>query len=103
MTNEEILAPATATVEQFVERFTAELDGFVRERLPMTMSNADYANGTSGMLIALNRVVATCTVAFAETHGMAEVLARGLVARQLTNNLDQAYDAFHAGQGGTVQ
>lgn len=83
--------------EQYRDRFTTELDEFVRERLPLTMSNDHYEAGTTGMLVALARVTSQCVVAWGETYGIEAVKAQLATRSQLDEDFGIAYQALADG------
>jgi len=88
-------------INAFAQRFTKELDSYVREQLPVTMPNDEYARATAAMLLALNRTLATCSVAFAKTHGVERKRVETHMLINFRDNLTMAYDA--AEREGTMQ
>lgn len=89
-------------INAFAERFTAELDQYVREALPQTMTNEEYGRATAAMLLSLNRTLATCSVAFGKTHGVERRRIETNMLINFRDNLTMAYDAAAEGQA-TVQ
>jgi hypothetical protein len=89
-------------INAFAERFTRELDEFVRERLPVTMDDVEYGRATAAMLISLNRTMASTGVAFAMTHGVQRQFLETTQIATFRDNLTLAYDAVQKGSG-TVQ
>ena len=89
-------------INAFAERFTAELDKYVREALPQTMTNEEYGRATAAMLLSLNRTLATCSVAFAKTHGVNRKQIETNMLINFRDNLTLAYDAADQGHA-TVQ
>lgn len=89
-------------ISAFAERFTKELDDYVRGELPQTMTNEEYGRATAAMLLALNRTLATCSVAFGKTHGVERKRIEAHMLINFRDNLTLAYDAADQGQA-TVQ
>lgn len=83
--------------EDMTARFTRELSEFMRERLPTTLSDAEFAAASSGMMIALNRQLATCAAAFGETHQVNPQALKKIVKAQFDNNLARALDTLRRG------
>lgn len=52
---------------ELADRFTNELGDWVRERIPVLMGDMEFAATSSALMIALNRKLAECAVAFGET------------------------------------
>lgn len=92
---------SVSPINAFCERFTKELDTYIREQLPVTMSNEEYGRGTAAMLLALNRTLATCSVAFGKTHGVERKRIETMMLINFRDNLTMAYDAAEA--EGTMQ
>lgn len=59
-----------AHTAELADNFTNELGSWLRERLPILMSNSEFAATSSALMIALNRKLADAVVAFGETHGV---------------------------------
>jgi hypothetical protein len=89
-------------INAFAERFTKELDDYVRTSLPVTMTNEEYGRATAAMLLALNRTLATCSVAFGKTHGVDRKRIETHMLINFRDNLTLAYEASEQGAG-TVQ
>lgn len=89
-------------INAFAERFTSELDAYVRDALPQTMTNDEYGRATAAMLLALNRTLATCSVAFGKTHGVDRKRIETHMLINFRDNLTMAYEAADQGQA-TVQ
>lgn len=89
-------------INAFAERFTKELDDYVRSALPVTMTNEEYGRATAAMLISLNRTLASCMVAFAKTHGVERKFVTKSQLKAFLDNVDTAYTAAEQGAG-TVQ
>jgi hypothetical protein len=84
-------------VEQYRGQFTTDLETYIRQQLPMGMSNEHYQAGTASMLTALTRVLASSTVAWGETYGIDRDTAMMAVRSQLNASFTEAYDALDAG------
>ena len=85
-----------------VDQYTADLDGFVNSLVPPFLDNAEYAARTSALMIALNRELARCAVAFGQAHEIELETMIHLVVGQFTKNLALCSDAIE-GAGQTVQ
>jgi 16S rRNA C1402 N4-methylase RsmH len=66
----------TARSAELVEEYTAKLDAYVDVLIPSLLDNAEYAARTSALMIALNRELARCAVAFGAAH---EILPEAIV------------------------
>lgn len=75
------------------DKFTNELGDFVRERIPLIMGNMEFAATSSALMIALNRKLAECAVAFGETHGIDATEIDLLVIQQFQQNHVRALEA----------
>lgn len=85
--------PVQDRSEQLAEAFTAELGSWIRERIPPLMTDAEFAATSSAMMIALNRKLAECAVAFGETHGVDAVELDMMVIKLFQLNHSRALDA----------
>lgn len=68
------------------EQFTNELGAWVRERMPVLMSDSEFASSSAALMIALNRQLAACAVAFGNTHGLKPEVVADLMGKQLAKN-----------------
>lgn len=57
-----------ARSSDLVDEYTATLTEFANGLVPPYLDNAEYAARTSALMIALNRQLARCAVAFGEAH-----------------------------------
>lgn len=69
-----------------VDEYTAELNAWVNERVPLMLTNGEFAARTAALMIALNRQLARTAVAFGETHGVDSVEVGTLVVQQFAKN-----------------
>lgn len=79
--------------EHLNERVTAELETWVRERIPETMENFEFAAMAGALMVALNRQLASCATAFAETHQINLLSVKRIVHGQFDRNFAIAVDA----------
>lgn len=82
--------------EHLNERVTRELEGFVRERIPETMENMEFAAMAGALMVALSRQLASCAAAFAETHQVDPQAVKTIIHGQLARNFEIAVDALRA-------
>lgn len=96
------VAAVTARSSDLVDEYTAQLDTFVNGLVPPFLDNAEYAARTSALMIALNRELARCAVAFGQTHQIAPETMIELVTGQFAKNMAVCASAVD-GAGATVQ
>lgn len=75
---------------------TTELGIWVRSKIPLLMSDMEFAATSAALMIALNRKLAECAVAFGETHGIDDTEIGGLVFQQFSQNHRRALQAAKA-------
>lgn len=90
-----------AATDDVTARFTDELEAWVRERIPGSLTDAQFAAHSSALMIALNRQLAATAAAFGETHLVAADQVATLVIGQFRKNHGIALAAIAAGH--TVQ
>ena len=78
--------------------YTRQLDEFASGLVPPMLSNAEYAARCSALMIALNRELARCAVAFGEAHGITAEQMKALVIGQFQRNYATASAAVR-GEG----
>jgi hypothetical protein len=96
------IASITARSSDLVEQYTVQLDTFTNEIVPVFLDNAEYAARTSALMIALNRQLARCAVAFGETHQIAPEAMIELVTAQFVKNMAICASAVE-GEGAVLQ
>lgn len=96
------IADITARSSDLVDDYTAQLDLFTNELVPVFLDNAEYAARTSALMIALNRQLARCAVAFGSTHQIDPEEMIRLVTQQFVKNVAICASAVE-GDGETRQ
>lgn len=97
-----VMADITARSADLVDDYTAKLDAFTNDIVPVFLDNAEYAARTSALMIALNRQLARCAVAFGETHRIDPETMIQLVTAQFVKNMAVCASAID-GEGETRQ
>ena len=70
------------------EEYSRQLDRFINDLVPVTLTNTEYAARCSALLIALNRQLARCAVVFGEVHGVGREDMTALMFGQFRKNYD---------------
>lgn len=91
--------PTIPIIGDKTETFTDELTAFARSKIPMTLSNREFADASSALLIALNRVLASTAASFGETHGVPPETIADLVVKQFAKHHLEALTAIREPQG----
>lgn len=85
-----------------VDEYSATLAEFTNGLMPTFLDNAEYAARTSALMIALNRELARCAVAFGAAHDVAPEVMIQLVNAQFVKNMAICASAVD-GDGQMVQ
>lgn len=88
--------------QDLTQQYTVDLDAYVNEHVPITLDNAEYAARCSALMIALNRQLARCAVAFGESNNVTPEAIKTLVGGQFMRNYRMCLDAIQ-GEGQTAQ
>lgn len=96
------ISDITARSSDLVDDYTAQLDAFTNEIVPVFLDNAEYAARTSALMIAFNRQLARCAVAFGNTHQIDPEEMIRLVTQQFLKNMAICASAVE-GDGETRQ
>lgn len=99
MTPLEPTIPTIPIIGDKTEQFTDELTAYARSKIPMALSNREFADASSALLIALNRVLAATAASFGETHNVAPEKMVDLVIKQFAKHHLEALAAIHEPQG----
>lgn len=81
------IADITTRSADLVDDYTAKLDALTNETVPVFLDNAEYAARTSALMIAFNRQLARCAVAFGNTHQIGPETMIDLVTKQFVKNM----------------
>lgn len=96
------VASITERSSELVDEYTRRLDLFTNGLVPPMLDNAEYAARTSALMIALNRQLARCAVAFGQVHQVDPEQMIELVVGQFAGNVAKCASAME-GDGQTVQ
>lgn len=96
-----ITADIVERSSNLTDDYTERLDAFVNGLVPAMLSDAEYAARTSAVMIALNRQLARCAIAFGDVHGVTPEAMTTLVHGQFARNLKTCLAAVQ-GQGTTI-
>lgn len=77
-----------------IDKFTDDLGDWIRERVHPGLPNEEFVAVCSGMMIALNRELATCAAAFSRVNGVDELSVDKLVESQYRSNRMRATAAL---------
>lgn len=80
-------AAIVARSSDLVDEYTRRLNNYTDGLVPPFLDNAEYAARTSALMIALNRQLARCAVAFGEAHGVSPEQMIELVTGQFAKNM----------------
>jgi hypothetical protein len=101
MTAENPTAVIRAITDDMTAQYTEELEAWVRERIPESLTDPQFAARSSALMIAIGRQLAAIAAAFGETHLVPSDEVAKLVMGQFRKNHAIAIAAIAAGQ--TVQ
>jgi uncharacterized protein (DUF2267 family) len=80
-----------------VDEYTAEMTKWADSKVPPILNNADYADRTSALMIALTRQFARAAAAFGEAHQVDPEKVAEAVVKMFANDHVQALTAIRIG------